>query len=319
MLEVVFSDSAAGSLQVAIGNKGNYAGGAIGIICRRADGQEPSPEEIEKLKRQAEERERQAWAGAVPMEGSRKDILSFPLCLGVGEVSETGIGAQREAAFRMLMGVYPDGGEAAGELLRTARRSLAALQERAPREPLRIWAGPAPDEACGLCWLAEQLRPLGLDKVEVRLARLPEYEERPDGCVVLYQSWADIEPHQWGRLAAGAERIPPNALRAMANRWKELQGENAPLRALLSGQLVSLPESAYDPFILRELDAMPGEFQEAVLVGRVLGRHRLGVSDGWVALRIERFLREGRLEAATQPEGDAPLYHRILRKTRQGS
>ena len=54
MLEVVFSDSAAGTMAVAIGHKG-FLGGATSVII--SDGT-VSKEEIEKFQHQAEERER---------------------------------------------------------------------------------------------------------------------------------------------------------------------------------------------------------------------------------------------------------------------
>ena len=97
---------------------------------------------------------------------------------------------------------------------------------------------------------------------------------------------------------------------ACAGRWKELQRENAPLRVCLNGGLQSMPENFYDSFLLRELERLPEEFLEASLVGNVLGRYQLGVGDGWLALRIEAFCREGLLEVAQ----DGPGIRRRLRQ-----
>ena len=74
MLEVVFSDSAAGTMAVAIGHKG-FLGGATSVII--SDGT-VSKEEIEKFQHQAEERERSGWENAIPLEGNRKDIVNLP-------------------------------------------------------------------------------------------------------------------------------------------------------------------------------------------------------------------------------------------------
>ena len=87
MLEVVFSDSAAGTMAVAIGHKG-FLGGATSVII--SDGT-VSKEEIEKFQHQAEERERSGWENAIPLEGNRKDIVNLPLALSVGNISEAGI------------------------------------------------------------------------------------------------------------------------------------------------------------------------------------------------------------------------------------
>ena len=52
-----------------------------------------------------------------------------------------------------------------------------------------------------------------------------------------------------------------------------------------------------------------------MVVGRVLGRYALGISDGLIALRMEEMIRSGQLEAVTPPPADGPRYHRLLRKT----
>ena len=56
MLEIVFSESACGALKLAQRyGEGKYRGGAIGVIARNEDGSEPSQEELDKLRREAED------------------------------------------------------------------------------------------------------------------------------------------------------------------------------------------------------------------------------------------------------------------------
>lgn len=74
-----------------------------------------------------------------------------------------------------------------------------------------------------------------------------------------------------------------------------------------------MEEDFYDWLLLRELDKLSGEFQEARLIGEVLGRYQLGLSDCWLALRIEDMISRGTLEAVTSPPADGPNYHRVLR------
>ena len=141
--------------------------------------------------------------------------------------------------------------------------------------------------------------------------------KRPDGCIVRYTGWGEVEPYRFGEMALLGKKLPTNYLRSLANRWKELQQENATLRAALNGQLVSVPESLYDSFILSELEKQEDEFKEAQLVGQVLGKYQLGIGDGWIALRIEQFIRDGLLIPITAPEPDAPIYHRTLQKAKK--
>ena len=342
MLEIVFSDSALGSMALAANGPDAKVAGVTGVIGQHGDGRPYTEEELRDYQRQLEERERRCWASALPFESRRADILCFPLALSVGGIGEEGIGQARETALEKLMSVYPtEGRDAAASLLETARKSLAALRARACSEPVRIWTSQNPDERCGLAWTAAQLEPLGLDRLTVTVVELPEFIRagwapvelpdpavwdgqpgaplpQPDGSVVVSPTgWGEIEPHQFGRLAALARPVPMGELRALAHQWRMLMRENAPLRAVLNGRLVSVPENLYDPFLWREIDAQPEEFQEAMVIGRVLGRYQLGIGDGWAALRIEDFIRQGLLTPVSQPGPDAPAYHRLLRKGRQ--
>ena len=189
MLEVVFSDSAAGTMAVAIGHKG-FLGGATSVII--SDGT-VSKEEIEKFQHQAEERERSGWENAIPLEGNRKDIVNLPLALSVGNISEAGICLERESALSLLLSILPDmASEIVTELLNTSRKNYATLLEKAQNgEPIRVWVGREPDDVCGLYWLLEQLRPIGFEKLDVKrkkkiAAAIYEYQADCDG------EWGEI-------------------------------------------------------------------------------------------------------------------------------
>ena len=319
MLEVVFNDSVAGAMLMAVGHQ-HSVGGATAVIFANEDGEQDaafSQAEIEKFQREAVERERQGWENAVPFEGKREDIINLPLAMSVGHISQTGIGTEREEAISLLTGTFPDiASQVVEEILDTARKSYDVLLKQVQNgEPIRVWASREPDTMCGLYWLMEQLRPIGFETLDVTLVELPEWEKRPDGCIVQYTGWGEMEPYRFGEMALLGKKLPVNLLRSLANRWLELQQENATLRAVLNGKLVSAPESLYDTFILRELEKQENEFNEARLVGQVLGKYQLGIGDAWIALRIEQFIKDGLLIPITAPEPDAPIYHRILQKT----
>lgn len=315
MLEVVFGESAAGSLSIAM-EKSPPIGGAVSIIFLDNDNCKPTKAEVRKLQQEAEKRERRNWANAIPLDGSREDVISFPLALSVGGIDETGIGHNREKALSLLTGTFPSiANEVVKKTLENTQKNLDTLLEHAGKgEPIRVWASHNPDEICGAYWLMEQLRPIGFENLSVTLVKLPDFEEKPNGTVVQYTGWGEIEPYEWGKMAALGNKLPTNFIRAMANHWKQLQKENAPLRASLNGRLVSAPETLYDSYILRELAEQKEEFLEAEVVGNVLGKYCLGIGDAWVAFRIEQFIKDGLLEPTTEAKQDAPVYHRILRK-----
>lgn len=293
MLEVVFSESAAGSLAAAIGKKAGGQGQA-GAFAQENRG-----------------------AKAAALAGSRADICSFPLYLGFGAIDEAGIGPLREQAITALMGAYPaEGAQAAAAFLQTARSSLEKLLSRAKQgETLRIWASDQPDDACGLCWLMEQLMDARLEKLDAALVLLPGFCEKPGGTAVLHSGWGELSAQEWSQVAGLSQKIPAALGQAMAACWQELRAQNAPLRAVISGRLVSAPAAFYDSLILRELEAEPQEFLEARLIGRLLGKYPLGLGDAFFALRLEQFIQDGILQEVSSPAPGEPSYHRTLRRT----
>ena len=146
MIEVVFSESAAGSLSVAAGK--SYIGGVSSAIIMNTEGDSeiPNQDEIEKMLRESEERERLNWENAIPLDVERKDILSFPLALSIGSITEDEIGKQREETLQNLVSFYPDEEkEAAEEMQETARKNLDNLLIRAQEgEAIRVWSSDLP-------------------------------------------------------------------------------------------------------------------------------------------------------------------------------
>ena len=86
------------------------------------------------------------------------------------------------------------------------------------------------------------------------------------------------------------------------------------LRAVINGRLFSVPEDFYDHFIRSEIENQNDEFQEGQLIGRILGKYQLGISDGWLAMRIEKMIENGKLQIITNAPSDCPAYHRVIRK-----
>lgn len=318
MIEILFSESAAASLSVAACNGKNIGGVSSAIIVGEdGESQASNQEEIQKMIREHEEKERINWEKAIPIEIDRKDILCFPVALSIGDITEQELGKQRNAALQKLMSIYPDDVKpAALEMLDTAKKSLKELFDRAEKgEAIRIWTSDTPDEACGFCWLIDQLKSIGFENLDITYVKLPDFHVMPDGTVVLYSGWGEVAPHQWGHMSSCGQKLTVNYMHALSFRWQQLKKENAPLRAVVNRQLVSVSESFYDSFILRELEEQEDEFIEAKLIGKVIGKYSLGISDSLIALRIDSFINDGMLKPITQAKPEYPSYHRMLRKT----
>lgn len=316
MIEIVFSDSAGGSLKLAQHyGKGKYRGGSAGVIISHSDGSQPTKAEIEKAQRELVEKERRAWEKAVPLSGNSVDVFSFHLVWSVGNIADSTISIERLAALERLFSIYPEkvGIPAAEKLYQSAIASLDTVRNQVENDAtLRIWYSNQPDEICGLYWFLNLLESWEQSSIKVVLVKLPEWEMEEE-TIIRHSSWGEIEPGKWHSYLSLQKAMPQPLLRAISARWSELQKENKPLRAVVNGRLQSVPDNFYDGFILHEIDLEKNEFSETNLIGRILEKYQLGVSDSWLALRIEEMVRVGKLGVVSFASKDGSNYHRILK------
>lgn len=319
MLEIVFGDSACGSLKIAQSyGSGKYNSGCVGVIIAHADGSKPTKKEIKDAKRRFEEQERLNWENATPLGGSAADVYGFSLALSIGDISEGRPGVLRLRELEKLYGIYPleEGTSAAhDDLLTCAQDAFDEVCRRVNSgESVRIWYSDQPDEMCGMYWIMSQLIQLE-NRENIYTIKLPEWESSRDNCIVKKRSWGDVSPGEWHKYIDLQKLAVPEFCKSCAMQWEMLRQENAKLRAVLNGQLISVPEDIYDSFIINEIESENTEFNEAVVVGRVLGKYQLGIGDSWVALRIEKLIDSGKLEIIAEAVENEPSYRRILRKT----
>jgi len=312
MIDVVFSNSACGSLKVAQHyGEGPYRGGAVGIIF---DGT-PTEEERVAAQRKAEEYERRRWENAIPLGGSPRDVYSLEFALSLGSIAAKDFDAARQQVFAAAFSIFPEqsAGAKANEALAESYAALETVLQRAENgEALRIWYSMQPDELCGFYWLCAKLR--RRKHGAIHLVRLPMWRER-DGELVRYQGWGDVSPGEWGAFLPCAEEASDALLAHCAQHWQSLQEENAALRAVVNGQLASVGDDFYDSFLLQEIAAQEDEFMEARLIAAVLGKYSLGIGDVLLHERMESFLRAGLFTVSCPAEDDHPVYRRRLRKT----
>lgn len=317
MIEIVFSDSACGSLKMAQHyGTGNYIGGCVGVFLSKHDGSQPTPEEISAAQREAEEQEQLKWENAVPMGGNPKDVFGFNLMLSVGDISADDFIGGRQKAIEALWSIYPDDpSDEPFNLADELHKGIEAIRHRLTQDDeIRIWYSNQPDEMCGLYWFMWELEQLAEKPRAVYIAKLPDHEYRENNTIVTYTGWGEVSPGEWHRYTSCAEITTDVFHKHCASKWETLQSENAPLRVVLNGQIHSVSESVYDEFIYREIDNQEEEFQEAVLIGTVLGKYQLGIGDAWLANRIEKMIANGCLSIVSNPVEGMPIYYRRLKK-----
>lgn len=140
-----------------------------------------------------------------------------------------------------------------GNLMEKAYPDLTELRTRAENgEPLRVWYSQDPDEMCGFWWLMSELE--DLEDIQIHGIELPSYYERPDDVVIIWDKWEEVAPEEWPLFLSKENLLPRNFRRGCALEWQELVWEDAPLRAVVNGKLVSASEKLYDCFLRKDVE-----------------------------------------------------------------
>lgn len=304
MLELCFDMSTRGALRVAQ-HCGRGGKGAVGVIVAASDQGDPAVAEqearraAEAFRRHQEELEREA----IPLGGDPGDVMTLSLGLDMGDIREP-LGEVRH----QLLKQWYDWDEVADRDWGRCLEAAEHLKAVGPGDTVRIWVDRTPASACGLLHAASLLKDT---KAAVHVVVLPFWRERPDGVVETYLGWGEMEPERFGHFLSREEPVPPLALGAMAHRWEVLQKENAPLRAVVNGQVRSVGEDFYDDLIRRHIPE--GQTKIANIIGNVLGQERPGIGDVWLAERIRWMLSTGELRMVR--EDTERFYSSVVEKT----
>lgn len=293
MLEVVFSDSAKGAMKVAKNyNKKNMLGGAIGYI-----GKKPSKNELEKK-----------FEGEA-IGGSSKDVVCIGFNLDIGDIASGINSEERKNEFIKVFGSLNFEDNEIEQFFNSQREDFEKLLITAKNgEHIRIWKSNTPFSACAFAFLCDTLLNI---ECKINIISLPEYWQTSDNTIQSYVDWTEISPGQLYRFLPFERKMTNIEKRLQSNLWNELKAENAPLRALVNGKLISVPEDFYDHIIIKNIPDQ--EFVMARLIGTILGKYPLGVGDGWYALRIKKMIAENKLEIVADNDSSHP-YGKILRK-----
>lgn len=245
--------------------------------------------------------------------GRENDVLCFSSPFSMGKIDEDGIGEKRRETLSCIF--RGDDEKKAEDLFEKDKENLSVLIRRAKNaEPVRVWSGETPDEVCGAYFIIEQLSRIGPGKTDVALVKLPDFYERADGTAVRYIGFGEVEPELFGEFANKSKKLPYNIIIHMAEHWSALRKENASLRAVINGKLVSVSENIYDKYILGEIALQPSEFCEASVIGSVISKYQFGIGDDFIARRMEKFIGDGILAPTRDNGGSGSVYKRILRK-----
>ena len=312
MLEVVFSKSAEGSIKFAQYCGDSCIGSAISVCYLTDDGSCPSEEEIAKEQLQAEEKLKKEKV--VSLGGESRDVFCFSNDLSTGDISGDCLSENRSNYIASTYSLFREECVWYLDDLKETKKSLDDLIRRSSTgETIRIWYSDQPYEYCGVCWLLSELKKRVEKLPRICRIKLPNLVES-ENTMINYMGWGGVSPEEFYKFLALQKEVTPAFISAATFKWGEMQAENSPLRAVINGNVQSVPEDFYDSFIRKEIDKMEHEFHEAVLIGNILGKYQLGIGDIWIALRVEKMIESGILVPITQPKPGEAIYRRMLKK-----
>jgi len=294
MIELIFSDSGAASLGIA---KSTGDKSSICSVEISTDG-----EGNETMNTFAPE----PYTGPT-IDGDISDIAAIWLMGDVGDISVLPDWNSRLKIMRDISDAHAmetdewvdQEGERAGALVQRLQKAAHG------GEPVRIWWSDIPHETCGYYWAMSILKEAAGAITSIKAPRL---WPNSDGFTIV-KGTGELKPEDFCSLLQYEKPVEYDERRAIARLWKVLVSENAPLRAVLNGELRSVPEDFYD-YVLYEV--FPEEnFKVAEAIGRALGKGPGGISDWWYARRIRQMIACGELEII---EEGKKFYYSTVRK-----
>lgn len=145
---------------------------------------------------------------------------------------------------------------------------------------------------------------------EINVVSLPEKKIFEDE-IVVYYSWTEVEAGKFYQFLPFEKQLSQMEKKMHSGYWQRLIEENAPLRAIINGEVISVPEDFYDFIIqsnLPEDDFILGRF-----IGKLLGEYDLGISDSWYTLRMNKMIEDNKLAVVNNKNLSHP-YEKVLRK-----
>jgi hypothetical protein len=295
MVEVVFNDSTKGAMKVAKNyKKENMIGGTAGYI-----GTPPSQKELEEL-----------FEGEA-LGGNSNEVIGISFSLDIGDISKGAISEERKKLiFEIHKSPFRNDDKEERSLANYWEENLASLRKLKDSarngEHIRIWYSDAPYSICGFYFINSILKEY---ECKVTAIKLPKYQFEKNNTIISYSSWSEVAAGKLYKFLPLETEISKIEQQFIASEWEELQNQNTIIRAVINGKLTSVAEDFYDYFI--RLNIPDGEFIMARLIGKVLGRHQLGVGDWWIAQRIRNMIANREFEVVSDNEF---YYDKILKK-----
>lgn len=236
------------------------------------------------------------------MEGSPEDVAVACIMADKGNIVDIENGETRDEIYRGLVCENEYRGERLQAFLNQHKASIRATAERlrdAIRlgEAVRIWWSESPEETCGFYWAVSILED---SEGPVTSIKLPHHTEILPHGAIYYESTGGMVPKKCHTFLKLERTLEKGERIAVSGAWKMLARQNTPLRAVINGQLQSVPENFYD-YVL--YNAIPeGKCSVIDLLGEAMGNGYANVGSFWFARRIRAMIDMGVLDMVERDE-----------------
>lgn len=236
------------------------------------------------------------------------EIVNIGFSLDIGDIAGDVDGIERKDVFKNMWNLNPEDRDGK-KFFNNQRQDLEKLLSAARDGiDIRIWKSSAPFSVCGCAFVCNLLKDTDCN---INVVSFPKYHSISDDAVWTSDTWDAIVPNEFYKFLQYEIKYTEIMKGIEANLWEDLKLENASLRAVVNGKLISVREDFYDYIILKNI---PDEdFMMASLIGKLLGEYELGVSDYWFAYRIKNMVEEGMLEVVSDKKS-SNLYDILLKK-----
>lgn len=298
MIEVLFAESEARSMKAAKSIAAKYT-----VQSRTIRGSHGPASAWAVHKKKPSKKEPAGW-----LQGNAKEVICLGFMLDIGDLKEAADSIYRKELIYSMYAQEQWGKDYEADIkaaIDLYAEELARLKQYLKdRQQIRIWYSDAPYSRCGFYHLCTLLRHC---ENEVLVIKLPEYTVRADGVIVSHKNWGEVPSEELPSFLPYEKKLSKQEIRMNADIWSSLVEDHSPLRAVVNGKLIGVPEDFYDFLIWKRLSPRP--VKEARLIGDILGGTQVSVGDWWYAARIEHYIRQGTIKVVQDSENK---YARII-------
>lgn len=300
MIELLFSDSGTAALKCAKA-LGSGIGGVGVKITMDENGNQTTEEFVPE-----------DYTGPV-VDGSPEDVCGIQLWASVGDIQILSDWEKRMRTIDDFFVMYNEddilfSDDEIEQHCERAKALVKRLRAAAKSgEKIRIWWSNSPDDTCGFYWAMALLNGQG---ATVTAVKLPDVIKDNAGALQQGATINMLTPQDFAQMQHLETPVSPAEQTYYATRWAQLAAENAPLRAIINGEVYSVSDTFYDFVLENSLPDTPARI--AFVIGTALMKGPKGVSDWWYANRLQAMIDGGKVKIL---EHKKPFYGSLIQRT----